>query len=218
MRRKNWISKKKLFYDNLYLYDFFLKKISKNINKHRSSEYLFKIFFIKNKVAYNLINYNLFFLKYLIIFFKMLKKKKLLNVFYKPFYKKYLIISPTFNFSSQFFEYRSIFYDNLKKNKIKGFFIYKNLFSYLNYSYKHFLINKLVVGYNFYILNSNNFIFNKLKTIFLEKEFNKIGKIKFYYDLNNIYYINYYINYNIFIFNLIELYKINLYLYVKFLN
>lgn len=222
MRRKNWINKKKHFFDNQYLWDFFIKKKLKTLDKHRSSEYLFKIFLAKNKYKQNFTDMNIFFFKFFLVFFKFFQKKKLINLFYNKadlYYNQYTILSPSYFFSSQFFEYKTIFFNILKKHNYRGFFIYKNLFKQSN-NYNLYKLNKnLISGYNFYLLNSTKNVFEKLNNIFIDKEFRKVGSIKLIINnTNNNFDFNYFINYNLYLLNILEIYKICLYLNLKILT
>ena len=177
------------------------------------------LFLLKNKHVFidgKINKFTLFF------FFKItsfLKKKTMFRLFYKIYTKNILTLSPLYTFSSQFFENKNLFFDVLDNNKVDGFFIYKNLFKITNYYNDYLAHYKAYVNYNFYIWKNSFNVFNSLNEIFQHKDFNKIGKVKYFLNKNveNEVFskFNFYLNYNFFLLNTIEFYKILIYLHIN---
>lgn len=187
------------------------------LDVHRVFVFSRNIFFIKNRLVNNKLKLNSFYLLFLVKLFSTFKKKLMFRTFYKLNNNK-LILTPSFFFSSQFFEYRNYFFNILKHNKISGFFIYRNLFKISGY-YNEFTINyKAYINYNYYIINYSHNIFTSLNETLKSKDFNRIGKVKYYSEFySNHFNFNYYFMYNLFINNSLELYKISILLYLNFI-
>jgi hypothetical protein len=171
---------------------------------------------MKNKVTNVHAEINSFIFLHLYKNIKYFKKHNMFRVFVKAQLKSKLIVSPAHSALSQFFEYRSIFYIILRKNKLDGFFIYKNLFRQSGYFFDYKVNKNLLIGYNFNIINADYNKYNILYNIFSDKEYNKVGKVKLFFpykpqslDLNLFFLYNVHIN------NVLELYKINIYLFLK---
>lgn len=232
MRRKNWTKEKKYFFDkiknnNFYntnsfknLLIFYIKKPVK-LDKHKIIEFMFRKNFKENKYDKVIFQINYYFLYFMIKKISILNKK----YFYRLFLKNndnLLLLSPAYTFGRQYFEYRSIFFEVLKKKNLKGFFIYKNLFKLTNHYLEYQINRRLLIGYNFYLIKSNIKIFEFLNNILIEKDYNKIGKVKLYKDsfiqLNFVYSLNYFFNYNLFLLNVVEIYKINILLHIHYLK
>ena len=232
MRRKNWIDKKKFFYDNFiehvsqnknkfngkYIYNFFLK-ICSTPDKFNNKDQLQKIFFKRLKKSNLNTNLNYHFYLYFLKFLKVSSKKSL----HKSFFKNSRILflfSPIYMFKSQFFENRSLFNDLLLNFKLKGFFIYKNFFKN-SYVFDNVAFKKHLYGYNFYIFNKNFKQYENILKLTDNKEYNSIGKIKLLLkdvDFYNFFLkneLNYFLIYNVFLLNTVEVYKIILLLYVN---
>ena len=231
MRRKNWINKKSFFIDNVFkniifkkfynkpvYLDFYLNKNLDFFEEHGVDIYTKNLKFLKIKYNLNTVKINLFFFLNFLNFFKVFNKRYLYRGLYKLHKKNELILSPAYCFSSQYLEYRILFWNILKKNKINGFFFYKNFFKISGYANYYFLQENFLKGYNFYIIKPNVEIFDYLNKSFKDKEFNRIGKIKFFLDLEAQFNFNYYFAYNIFLLNSIEYYKILMYLHIFIKN
>lgn len=226
MRRKNWIKKKNYFFDkytyNIYHFD--LKKNLTFLDKHDVKFYVLTINQKTIKYSINFPEINLFFYNFLLKSVKKYNQNFLIKTYFN-FYNKIndnALIIPSYTFCRQYFDYRYNFFKIIKKYHLKGFFIYKNLFESSNYS-QYFYNNKLIYNnYNFYLTtNKCSYFLNKLEPIFSDKEYNNIAKIKFLYEDSTkslIDDLNFHIFFNLSILNILEIYKINIYLYIKFLN
>lgn len=157
----------------------------------------FRSFYNLNLISnYNFYN-NFFF------FLKNLEKNLIFFFFLKNNHIKYNIV-PNFLFKKQiFFDYKN-FLKFSKKNKINFLFINNSSFNHLNSSYN-------LYGNNFLILNKkllNQKDFNDYKNdfnleIFLKNNFFISGNN----NLNDPI-ISYYLNFNLYVLNILEIYKI----------
>lgn len=178
------------------------------------SLYIENLFLSKIRYNNNWVKINLFHFSNFLNLFKIFKRKYLFRLLYKIHKKNELILIPSHLLLSQYFEYRVLFWNILNKNNINGFFIYKNLFKITSNFEYHYWYKFFSPGYNFYISNSNQKTFDYLNLSFKDKEFNKIGKIKFFLNLENEFQFNYYFLYNIYLLNASEIYKILIYLHL----
>lgn len=227
MRRKNWINKKKFLFDNLNhnkikktaYYSLFLNKIIKALDEYKVYIFIKTLYYLRNKHTNNLIKTNIFYLSFLLKFFKKFKRKLMFRTFYSLLNKNKLLLVPSFFFLSQFFEYKNLFFNVLNEKKIEGFFIYKNFFKITGY-YNEYLLNyNIYINYNFFIFKNSFDTFFYLNEIFKHKESNKIGKVKYFFQpFKTDYYFNYYFNYNLFVLNTVEFYKIIIYLNINSIN
>lgn len=178
-------------------------------DKYKINLYLNDLFFKKNKYTKLNLKTNFFYFIFLINTFKIWKRKIFFRTFYKIHTNSNLLLSPSFMFLSQFFEYRSLFLNVLNKNNLEGFFIYKNLFKNTNYYNDHVINYIAYSGYNYYLINNTEQIFNVLNNILKNKEYNNIGKVKYFFqNYKSDFFLNYYLCYNIHMLNILEFYKI----------
>jgi hypothetical protein len=125
---------------------------------------------------------------------------------------------PSYTFKSQFFNNKSLFNDVVSNNKLRGFIINKNFYKD-RYSYNFMFYKKHFIGYNFYILKSNFKKYSNIFKILDDKEYNSVGKVKFFIDsvsekdIN----LNLYLFYNMFLLKVLEIYKIIVVLFIKIL-
>lgn len=205
MKRKNWIKKKQnnYLFDNLiykyYFFDLynlnqFIIKNYKNVNKKNTlNNYKLYLFFLNS--------------------FKQNKTNFLIRNFLQ-INSRYLLVKTLFNFQKQFFPNYLFFINFLKKNLLKGFFFNKKFFL------KNFENNFYISGFNFWIYNFDN---NKIDFLLnLSTDNEKKNKDLFIYKNDfqhalivycNLNYIN--LNYNVFLLNILELYKIYIYIYLN---
>lgn len=192
-------------------------------DKHNIASFEYRKSFKEYKYNNLMSEINLFFYYILYKHNQRISRKYFYRTFFKVRNESILILSPSYTFGRQYFEYRSLYFQILKKFNLKGFFIYKNLFKQSFYLNDYKVYKNLLIGYNFFIINSNFNIFNSLNSILFEKDFNKIGKVKIFYEdknfnLNILDELNYFLNYNILMLNVLELYKINIVLYVHLIT
>jgi len=157
-------------------------------------------------------------------FFKNLKKKSktiIYNNYVKNINKNILVFLPSYMFKSQFFSNKSTFDDVLANFKIKGFFIHKNF-------YKNFYVcdsvfyKKHLIGYNYYIIKSNFDKYLNIHKIIDDKDYNSVGKIKFFLSITskNICItdnLNLFLLFNLVLLQILEMYKIIQCLYTNVL-
>jgi hypothetical protein len=127
-----------------------------------------------------------------------------------------MIFFTFFNFKKQLFADYHIFFNFLKKYELNGFFINKNYFN------KYNNINFFYSGYNFIVYN-----FDKKKLDLIEGSSIKTNQyyqnlfiLKHFYfkDKDDSYDVgNFLINYNLYMFNMIEIYKIYIYILLNLL-
>lgn len=222
MRRKNWINKKNHFYGNIdifnsFFFNIFIKKKESKFDEYNTKEQLYKTFIKKNKhsALTSELNYHFY-----LLFFKLLKNKNK-NIMYNTYInnnRHVMSLLPSYTFKSQFFNNKSLFDDVVSNNKLSGFIINKNFYKD-KYSYNFMFYKKHFIGYNFYILKSNFKKYSNVFKILDDKEYNSVGKVKFFIDgisEKNID-LNSYIYYNIFLLKILEFYKITIILFIKFL-
>jgi hypothetical protein len=177
------------------------------------------MFYIKNR--FNNINheinsfYFLIFLKYI----KHVKKHQMFKLFFKSqIFNNLIILHPSYSVLNQYFEYRPLFFTVLRKSNIKGFFIYKNLFRQSGYNFDFSKNKNILIGYNFFTINSTYNKYLILEKIFSDKEYNKIGKVKSF-SVNQPAKLDteltLFFMYNLYFNNIVELYKINIYLFLN---
>lgn len=222
MRRKNWINKKNHFYGNVdifnpFFFNIFIKKKELKFDEYNTKEQLYKTFVKKNKHSslFSEVNYHFY-----LSFFKILKNKNK-NILYNTYInnnKFTMSLLPSYTFKSQFFNNKSLFDDVVFNNKLRGFIINKNFYKD-KYSCNFIFYKKHFIGYNFYILKSNFKKYSNVFKILDDKEYNSVGKVKFFID--NIsekdISLNLFFFYNIFLLKILEIYKITVILFVKIL-
>ena len=224
MRRKNWINKKKLFYDNVniidpFFFNFFLKKKEFKFDEYNTKGQLYKVFLKKNKESLLLPTVNFYFYNDFIKNIKFISR----NIIYKNYAYKtnnILVLSPSFMFKSQFFINKTLFDDLLLALKLKGFFVHKNFFKYQQYKCNLITYKKHLIGYNYYVIKSNLTKFSELIKINDDKEYNSVGKVKFFLEnpnTNNYLHknLNLFFIYNIYMMNVLEIYKILIYVFIS---
>jgi hypothetical protein len=173
--------KKRNLFDNYNRYFFlFLRNLKLKKNKN-----LFNRNLIKNYYFYNFL-------------LKSLKKKKFIFLIRSLFYlnNTKFLINPIFNFKKQLFNLNLTYNNMLNTLELKSFFFSKKKFS-----------SKInIFGLNYYLINNkiNKNTFNMLN----DEQYKDILKLKFLNINNSENSVNYYVNYNILIFNLLEIYKI----------
>ena len=230
MRRKNWINKKKIFYDNFLkinknnknlFFNIFLKKKEYLYDPYNTRGQLYKVMLNKNKNSFLEYEFNYYFYTDLFRSIKFLNK----NLIFKNFIKNkndILLFSPAYTFKNQFFSNRSVFNDILTNFKLKGFFLYKNFFKNIGYKNNNYVFKNHIIGYNFYIFNktvkSNNDL-TKLLSFIDDKDFNGIGKVKLFLKqeahFNAANEIQFFFNFNLYCINVLEIYKITIFLYLS---
>jgi len=163
---------------------------------------------------------NYYFYSDLLKQFKFINKKIVYNNYIRNT-NNFLSLLPSYTFKSQFFMNRSIFNDLLLNSKLKGFFLYKNYFNILGYKNNLSFYKKHLIGYNFYIYNNMYKNYSQLIPIMDDKEYNTVGKVKILLTEPNIYNFKLthefstFFNFNVFLLNLVELYKISFLLYLN---
>lgn len=234
MRRKNWINKKKFFYDNYvefnklniknkninyYFYNLFLKKHT-IVDKYNNNDQLKKIFLKKLKSSNLNINLNYYFYSDFLNLLKYKNRKILFKNFVQN-NKTLFLFSPIYMFKSQFFDNKSLFNDLLKNFKLKGFFIYKNFFNSDLYKSNDKLYKKHLIGYNFYIFNKNYKNYDNVLKFTDNKDFNSIGRIKLLKSQDDFYNpsfkneLSFFLFFNIYLLSILEIYKIMMFLYLN---
>jgi hypothetical protein len=123
---------------------------------------------------------------------------------------------PSYTFKSQFFSNKSLFDDVVFNNKLRGFTINKNFYKN-KYDYNYMFYKKHFIGYNFYIIKSNHTKYLNVFKILDDKEYNGVGKIKFFITnvLEKDSDINLHFLFNIFLLKTLEIYKITVVLFLK---
>jgi hypothetical protein len=100
-------------------------------------------------------------------------------------------------------------------------FLYKNYFNSIGYKNSQVFYKKHLTGYNFYILNNSIKKYLELIKINDDKDYNPIGKVKMILMYNHYFVFNFdnevsvFFNFNLFLLNLVEIYKILLLLFLK---
>jgi hypothetical protein len=123
---------------------------------------------------------------------------------------------PSYTFKSQFFSNKSLFDDVVFNNKLRGLIVNKNFYKN-KYNYNFMFYKKHFIGYNFYVLKSNFTKYSNIFKILDDKEYNSVGKVKFFIsnvsekNLN----LNFFFFFNIFLLKILEIYKIVVVLYIK---
>lgn len=227
MRRKNWINKKKYFYDNYNLnskfFNLFLIKNNPLYDEYNTKGQLYKVLIKKNKLSLLIPEINYY---YYSDFFKSLKKisKKIIYKNYLFNSKNALVLLPSYLFKSQFFSNKSLFDGLLFNYKLRGFFIYNSFFKTSNYSLNPIFYKRHLIGYNFYIVKSNFNKYNDFLKITDDKDFNGVGKVKFFLEnfnnsnasLNKE--VDLFFLYNIYILKILEIYKILFFVFIFKIN
>lgn len=220
MRRKNWINKKNHFYGkidifNPFFFNIYVKKKESKFDEYNTKEQLYKTSLRKNKHSSLTpeLNYHFY-----LSFFKILKNKNK-NIMYNTYIynnKHVMSLLPSYTFKSQFFNNKSLFDDVVLNNKLRGFvvnkFFFKNKYnSNFTFYKKHF------IGYNFYILKSNFTKYSNIYKVLDDKEYNSVGKVKFFISNISEKNINFslFFFFNTFILKILEIYKIIVILYIK---
>lgn len=203
-------------------YEFFiLIKYYAIVDKYKVIPFVKDISYKAQKFSATSVQINSFYLIQFINFLKIKKRTLFFRTFYKIYKNNLLLLTPSFTFLSQFFEYRSIFFNILKIYNIDGFFIYKNLYKNIGY-YNDYSDNYIIYGgYNFYVIKNSYIIFQKLNEILQHKDYNNIGKVKFFFEKqpsNSNLNFNYYFIYNIYTNNVVELYKLIILIYLSILK
>lgn len=184
-------------YNYIFLKKRFLYEASK-LMKYRT---FYNLNLVSNHNFYN----NLFF------FLKNLEKNLILFFFLKNNLIKQTIV-PNFLFNKQiFFDFKN-FLKFSKKNKIKFLFIKKN-------DLKNDLNN--LYGNNFVLFN--NKLLNNKDVIDYKNEYNieiffKNNNQFSIFDINNLLNISYFLNFNLFLSNIVEIYKILIILNLNIIN
>lgn len=208
---------------NLF-FNILLKKKEFLFDPYNTRGQLYKVYLNKNKNSFLESEFNYYFYSDFFKNLKFLNKKTVLKNFINNDINNTLILTPNYMFKSQFFSYRSVFNDLLINFKLKGFFLYKNFFKNSNYKLNNNLIKSHIIGYNFYIFNrtSNNVNINKIINFTEDKEYNNIGKIKFILKDNDLFklqnQLNTFLNFNLYCINIVEFYKIFIFLYFIKIN
>jgi hypothetical protein len=162
-------------------FNFFLKKKELKFDVYNTKGQLYKVFLKKNKNSLLMPELNYYFYSDFIKNLKFFSR----NVIYKNYIfsqKTALVLLPSYMFKSQFFSNKSLFDDLLLTSKLKGFYLYKNYFKNYDYKYNNIFYRKHLIGYNFYIIKGD---FNKYLNFFKitdEKDYNSIGKVKFFLE------------------------------------
>ena len=181
---------------------------------------LHKVILNKNKNSFLETEFNYYFYIDLFKFFKFLSKRSVYRNYIKS-QENILIFSPTYTYKSQCFSNKSLFNDILVNFKLKGFFLYRNFFKNAGYKSNSYIFKNRIIGYNFYIFNKvfkNDVILNRILNYTDDKDYNGIGKIKtvlknnYNCDLKNE--LNIFFNFNIYCFNILEIYKIIMFVYI----
>lgn len=228
MRRKNWIKKKKFFYDNFLkfnkinkglFFNIFLKKKEYIFDQYNTRGQLYKVFLKRNKISFLESEFNYYFFNNFNKNLKFLNKRLIFRNFIKNVNNNILILSPNYMFKSQFFSNKSIFNDTLNNFKLKGFFLYKNFFRNINYKFDDCILKSHTIGYNFYIFNKNinKINLNKFLNLTEDKEFNGVGKLKFIlksFEKKSFNELNFFFVFNLYFINIIEIYKIIIFTYL----
>lgn len=220
MRRKNWINKKNYFYGNIdifnsFFFNIFVKKKESKFDEYNIKGQLYKTYLNKNKNSSLIseLNYHFY-----LLFFKILKNKNK-NIIYNMYVnnnKHVMSLLPSYTFKSQFFSNKSLFDDVVFNNKLRGFTINKNFYKN-KYDYNYMFYKKHFIGYNFYIIKSNHIKYLNVFKILDDKEYNGVGKIKFFITnvLEKDSDINLHFLFNIFLLKTLEIYKITVVLFLK---
>lgn len=204
----------------MFLFNFLKKKLKKTyklVDVHDSFFFFQKIWVRRNRYGSILFELNYFYLTRLFSFFKKFKQKNLYKNNFHYNNNNILLFTPSYLYGSQFFENKYLFDKILTDHNLKGFFLYKNFFKKIYYKTNIFKMQNFYFGYNFYIMKIS---YNKYLNLFKnldDKEFNKIGKVKFFienqnYKLQQTNDFNFFLNYNLYLFNLQDLYRIIIYL------
>lgn len=223
MRRKNWINKKDHFYGsanttNSLFFNIFLKKKELVFDEYNTKGQLYKVFINKNKNSLLTpeMNYHFY-----LGFLNILKKKSkhiIYNNYIKNINKNILFLMPSYTFKSQFFNNKSLFDDVLSNFKLKGFFIHKNYYKHY-YSLSSNFYKKHLIGYNYFILKSNLKIYLDFYKIVDDKEYNSVGKVKYFFETTTTTFYTNELNliffFNFFILKILEIYKIIIYMYIS---
>jgi hypothetical protein len=128
--------------------------------------------------------------------------------------KTNFFLNPIYKFSKQFFVKKTFFEDFLQENTFKGFFVTKSIINSQKLTKIVNLNNyNSLYGYNYYIYNTEltNFLSSNIN---VEKN-EDLLKVKWKFEFSNHHLFNYYINYNIYILNVVELYKIMILINLK---
>lgn len=158
---------------------------------------------LKLKKNKNLFNRNLIKNYYIYNFFiKSLKKNKI-NFLLRSLFllnNNKILINPLFLFKRKLFNTENYYNEFLKKNELKSLFFGKKFNSdqHLNFFKNNF-------GLNHFLIQNKNITNNFIESLNSD-ECKDIVKLKFY-KTDIITFYNLY-NYNIFIFNLLEIYKV----------
>lgn len=176
--KKNNLFDRRSRYFYLFLQNLKLKKNKNLFNRNLVKNYYFYNFFIKS-LKKNKIN---FLLRSLFL----LKNNKIL-------------INPLFLFKRKVFNIEYQYNDFLKKNELKSLFFSKKFKNNFNSN-----LYKNNFGLNYFLIQNKN-ISNKFIDFLNSDECKDLIKLKFYKN-DVISYYNIY-NYNVFIFNLLEIYK-----------
>lgn len=205
---------------NLF-FNFYLKKKEFLFDPYNTRGQLYKVFLNKSKNSYLESEFNYYFFSDFFKNLKYLNKKTIFKNLVKIHNNNVLVFSPNYMFKSQYFSNKSLFNDLLVNFKLKGFFLYKNFFKNSNYKFNSYIFKSHVIGYNYYIFNktSNNINFNKIINITEDKDYNSVGKIKFILKNENLFKLSndlcIFFNFNLYCINVLEIYKIILYLHFK---
>lgn len=198
-----------------------LKKKEFLFDPYNTRGQLYKVLLNRNKNSFLESEFNYYFLSDFYKNFKFLNKKTILNNFFKNnFNNNILILSPNYMFKSQFFSNKSIFNDLLINFKLKGFFVYRNFFKNEKIKFSSYVFKSHVIGYNFFIFNktADKININKFISLTDDKDYNGVGKLKFILKKNNQYNfyenMNIFINFNLYCINIIEIYKLLIFLYL----
>jgi hypothetical protein len=192
-----------------------IKKKESKFDEYNTKEQLYKTSLRKNKHSYltSELNYHFY-----LSFFKILKNKNK-NIIYNTYInnnKHVMSILPSYFFKSQFFSNKSLFDDVLFNNRLRGFIVNK-LFFKNKYNSNFKFYKKHFVGYNFYILKSNFTKYSSIYKILDDKEYNSVGKVKFF--ISNIsekkVSFSLFFFFNIFMLKTLEIYKIIIILNIK---
>lgn len=217
MRRKNWINKKKYFCDNtnktnLFFFNIFLKNDKFNSDIYNTNEQLYKVFIKKNKLTNLTYNSNYYFYSDL---YKILKFYSRSVIFKNYVFKQnnIMVFLPSYFFKSQFFNNKTLFNDVLSDFKLRGFYLHKNFLN-KKYNLDSILYKKHLIGYNFFTIKNDFKKYLNIYKIIDEKDYNSVGKVKFFFDTLQVdsNYLNKELNlffiFNVFLLSILEIYKI----------
>ena len=208
---------------NLF-YNIILKKKEIKFDFYNTRGQLYKVYLNKTKNSFLEPEFNYYFFSDFFRNLKYLNRQTIFKNLIKINTTDIVMMSPNYMFKSQYFSNRSLFNDLLVNFKLKGFFLYNNFFKKSNYKFDSWVFKSHIIGYSFYIFNksSSKINFNKFINITEDKEYNGVGKVKFVFLKKTNFFLknelNLFFNFNLYCINILEIYKIFIYLYFLKLN